>query len=73
MNVIWNQKAGSSLHTNRGCCRTIFVAARDNNLPAVLSYIHVEQRTPMVSMVFTVSGLNLLAVSAYICVADNVI
>ena len=38
------------------CCRTIFAAARDNNLPEVLSYIHVEQRTPLTSMVFGVSS-----------------
>ena len=48
------------------CFRTIFAAARDNNLPEVLSYIHVEQRTPLVSMVFTVSSLSLVASFRYL-------
>ncbi|KAK3773862.1 hypothetical protein RRG08_057909 [Elysia crispata] len=33
--------------------RSIFVAARDGNLPSILSYIHVDKLTPLPTMVFT--------------------
>ncbi|XP_041376698.1 b(0,+)-type amino acid transporter 1-like [Gigantopelta aegis] len=33
--------------------RVTYVAARDNNLPAILSYIHYKNRTPLPSMIFT--------------------
>ncbi|GFR85810.1 B(0,+)-type amino acid transporter 1 [Elysia marginata] len=32
--------------------RTMFVAARDGNLPSILSFIHVEKLTPLPTMVF---------------------
>ncbi|XP_025115068.1 b(0,+)-type amino acid transporter 1-like isoform X2 [Pomacea canaliculata] len=43
--------------------RLIFAAARDNNLPAFLSYIHVKQRTPLTSTIFTIA-VALLMIAA---------
>ncbi|XP_071092211.1 b(0,+)-type amino acid transporter 1-like [Haliotis cracherodii] len=34
--------------------RVVYAAARDNNLPEILSYIQVKQLTPMPSMLFTI-------------------
>ncbi|XP_076470410.1 b(0,+)-type amino acid transporter 1-like [Babylonia areolata] len=42
--------------------RTIFAAARDSNLPEVLSYIHVGKRTPLTSMTFSI-GVSLIMIS----------
>ncbi|KAK7114590.1 hypothetical protein V1264_000628 [Littorina saxatilis] len=46
---------GSSNGTAFTGSRTIFAAARDDNLPGVLSYIHVQQRTPLPSMLFCIT------------------
>ncbi|XP_067652380.1 b(0,+)-type amino acid transporter 1-like isoform X2 [Haliotis asinina] len=34
--------------------RVVYAAARDNNLPEILSYIQVKQLTPLPSMIFTI-------------------
>ncbi|XP_041376667.1 b(0,+)-type amino acid transporter 1-like [Gigantopelta aegis] len=40
---------GSAFSTNR----IVHVAARDKNLPTILSYIHYKRRTPLPSIIFT--------------------
>lgn len=36
-------------------CRTLFVAARENQFPEVLSYVNVRRVTPIPCIIFTVS------------------